>query len=109
MIKGHRGLWNREDEKMIDPLYPREGKLNMRVWTDIELSDTKLDYHVHHLSIYTDVSKGGNEVGLGWVVCEGDYVTAKGSMPLKEVDIHAADVLAIFEALEWTCLNLCRE
>ncbi len=60
------------------------------------------------ISIYTDASRRGDDVGAGWAICEGDYITAEGSTPLKQMNIHAAELLAIVEALEWIKANLHR-
>ncbi len=99
VMKGHLGLWNGLLNKLYPDGYPRERRLQRRVW---------IPKHIHHTSlskdpinVYTDASKVRETVGLGWLICDEDFILAEASSPFKGINIHRAEVLAISEALSW--------
>ena len=107
--KGHRKLWSKEEEQVLNPLYPREGKIHTRIWMDEKQTDQGTSEDLPQIEVYSDASKKNKDVGIGWVVCEGDYIIAENIFPLKEYYTHDAELLAIMEAMEWLRYNLSRK
>ena len=58
------------------------------------------------LLVFTDASKKGLDVGMGWIVCEGDYLLAENYSSGKELNIHSAELTAIVEVMELLKGNL---
>ena len=96
-IKGHLGLWNRELSKIYEESYPKEERIDRRVWLPSHNDLNSLTKR----NIYTAAAQAGADIGFGWMACEQDYVIDERSFPAKEINVHQAEMLAIQEVLSW--------
>ncbi len=99
-LMGHLGLWKKELSRLYPVGYPRGEKLSARMWIPDNHSEWNR-YFPQPIRIYTDASRSRDNVGLGWLTCDGDYVITCGSVPMKEINVYHAEMLAIKEALSW--------
>ena len=60
------------------------------------------------LSVFTDASVKGEDVGIGWVVFEEDYILEEDSVPYRNITTHTAEVMAVVEVMKWIQSNLLR-
>ena len=100
-MMGHIGLWSKELRRLYPKSYPNVERLDYRVWYPDNHVPEVCSHFPTPIDIYTDASKAGNNVGLGWLVCDGNFVIAEGSVPLKDINVYQAEILAIREVLSW--------
>ncbi len=95
---GHLKWWKNIAYRCIDKEYPVLGQTFKRIWKEPHQEKERKHLPLH---IYTDAAKKDINVGLGWCACIGDYIVAEEAIPMKDISVHMAEILAIKAALTW--------
>ncbi len=102
-LKGHLRRWNEAYNKQARGDRPIERTVKGHIWRD---SRNPAKGPHGPLKIYTDASKDGENVGISFIVCDGDYIIEERTLPAKEISVHHAEMIAIKEALSWLKYDL---
>ncbi len=106
-IKGHLEFWRRMESTILHQGYPLEKRVNKHIWKcGKEKAEEEREVPNTHISVHTDASKKGEDVGMGWVVSEEDFILAEGHTPGKGMNVYTAEMMAVSYALEWLKDNL---
>ncbi len=101
--KGHIEIWRRMGSEILHQDYPIEKRVSRHIWQTV---GNQMSSPLPAIAVYTDASKKGDDVGLGWAITEEDYVLEVGFLPGRGMNIYTAEMMAVNQALQWLKENL---